>query len=1038
MKILHLSDLHIDTSILRDQKVVLKALFADIRTEVFTNGAFDLVFFTGDLIAKGGYSQENIQAAKDEFLKPLLLAANVPAERLYVVPGNHDVNLKLQSKNLARSRETLDTNEAQTQYLDEATQANTPATGLEKYNDLINSLGRASPVLENNHYRAFKLKVGSISIGIGEINTAWCATGAESDGDYGKLLVSGKQIDEIVSALDGVDLKLALMHHPISWMRLKDSRNLHRQLLLHFDGLFHGHNHEPDAQSISGTSNNYFVSNAGCLYQSREYFNGYCITRFDHLAQKWDVDSREYIEGRQSFDKALRFGPDGHSTFFRVRNNAAQNVPVLPSDEYIEALHASFNGHLLSTLVSTVAPPSLRSIFVDPPISKVSPRQFSAEKSNGGNAVFLPLKDVLATRKSTLFVGTKDIGKTTLLHHICSLSLDFGQSDFPSFAAYIDLESTGETRAAILESITSFGRGAYRRSEFLGLLGSGSIAICFDNIKSARSKQLKAVRDLCAEFPKCRFFFSVNEEVEYSLSVTQLPKLTDELDVLYLHPFGRKETRQLTQKWYDETPMEASAKVDEVLSLLARLNIPRSPFLISALLWIREKQVQFAPVNQAEILDALIDGVMEKLSESKDRSGLDASIKRHFLAALAEHLYKSDSRRISSHGLDAFTVNYFGAKGLLAPSGPFLAELKRKGILLEVGSDVTFMFDSIRAFFLSSRLQESTELMEQALDPEHFLSLGEELDYFTGRHRDNREVLERVAAIVQGFRRESGLASDLKVFDTISMKESPNPDHPEGDLALAIEQHRPTDQSREDILESIDEQTRFRGPNEVEEIRLQRLTGSVGKYLEALRIGSAVLRNSELVNDLPLKHSVYKQFAQCWSEIMIAVILSVDSKDKENQGLDVLRSLLPTGNPTLAAYLLKMLAPNVIMSLAAESLGTAKLQLIIEDHIKTAASTVEKLTSTFLSVDLEFSGRFKALQSLLDAHKNNRYVAELIFFKLMQLYFFSRLNDRDLISIREVIGSAVTLMMSVESQNDRNAMKSRLLSGLDKSRLLRS
>lgn len=637
MKILHLSDLHIDTSHLRDQKIVLKALFADISAEVTTNGAFDLVFFTGDLIAKGGYSLENIQAAKDEFLDPLIIAASIPAERLFIVPGNHDVNIKQQSKNLALSRLALDTNEAQTQYLDEATLVATPATGLEEFNKLIGTLKRASPVLTNNHYRAFKISVGAISIGIGELNTAWCATGADSDGDYGKLLVSGKQIDEMVHALDGVDLKVALMHHPINWMRIKDSRNLHRQLLLHFDGLFHGHNHEPDSQSISGTSNNYFVSNAGCLYQSREYFNGYCIINFDSNVQRWDVDAREYIEQRQVFDKALRFGPDGHSTFFRSRSNIAPKIPILPSDEYIEALHSSFNGHLLSTLVSTVAPPALRSIFVDPPIGRVSPRQLSAEKLNGGNAVFLPLKDVLSMRKSILFVGTKDIGKTTLLHHICSFSLDFGQTDFPSFAAYVDLESAGETRAALLEAITSFGRGAYRRSEFLGLLGSGSIAICFDNIKSIRAKQLKAVIDLCAEFSSCRFFFSVNEEVEYSLSVNQIPKLTLELEVFYLHPFGRKETRLLTQKWYDETSSEASAKVDEVLALLSRLNIPRSPFLISALLWIREKQVQFAPVNQAEILDALIDGVMEKLSESKDRSGLDANIKRHFLAALAEH-----------------------------------------------------------------------------------------------------------------------------------------------------------------------------------------------------------------------------------------------------------------------------------------------------------------------------------------------------------------------------------------------------------------
>jgi len=313
--------------------------------------------------------------------------------------------------------------------------------------------------------------------------------------------------------------------------------------------------------------------------------------------------------------------------------------PALPSDEYIEALQEAFNNHLLSYLVSDVAPPALRSIFVDPPISKVSTRQLSAEKMNGQSKIFLSLKEVIAGKRNTIFIGSKDMGKTTLMHHICSLSLDFGQIDFPPFAAYVDLETAGETRAAILESIVAFGRGAYRRAEFLALLNAGSIVICFDNVRTNRVKQLDAIVRFCSEFSQCRFYFSINEEVEYSLSPEKLPKLSAELDAYYMHPFGRRETRQLTQKWYGENLSQATPKVDEVLSLLARLNIPRSPFLISALLWIREKQAQFSPVNQAEILDALIDGVMDKLSESKDRSGLDSTIKRHFLAALAEQLH---------------------------------------------------------------------------------------------------------------------------------------------------------------------------------------------------------------------------------------------------------------------------------------------------------------------------------------------------------------------------------------------------------------
>lgn len=44
IRILHLSDLHLDVASLRDQKVVLRALFSDIKGQVDKDGPFDLVF----------------------------------------------------------------------------------------------------------------------------------------------------------------------------------------------------------------------------------------------------------------------------------------------------------------------------------------------------------------------------------------------------------------------------------------------------------------------------------------------------------------------------------------------------------------------------------------------------------------------------------------------------------------------------------------------------------------------------------------------------------------------------------------------------------------------------------------------------------------------------------------------------------------------------------------------------------------------------------------------------------------------------------
>lgn len=1042
MKILHLSDLHIEKSIIKDQRIVLRALFADLAMEVEQSGPFDMVFFTGDLVAKGNYSTEAIELVRQEFLQPLLDATSIERSQFFMVPGNHDVDLKSQSQILFNAQKGLVDNDDISRHLAEITEPGSLRTGLEEFNLLFGEWVCAKSEFANSHYRAYKIKIGPLKVGVAALNSAWRSTGAPQDGDYGKLLVGTKQLDDVLEYLQDVDIRLALQHHPIHWMTPKDTQYLHRQLLLHFDALFHGHNHESDAQFIHGTSKNYFVSNAGCLYQSREYFNGYCICTYGEIDNSWQLRAREYIEARQVFDVSLRFAPNGIATFQKLPPTPGNDAPLLPTDEYIEALQAACDSRLLSTLVSGVAPHSLRTIFVDPPISKVSAKQLSVEKTNGGTNVFLPLKEIIGSKRSTVFVGAKDMGKTTLLHHLCSLSLDVGQTEIAPFASYVDLDAAGETRASLLESLTAFGQGAYRRSEYLALLRAGSIMICFDNVKTLRTRQLDSVIAFCAEFKSCRFYFAIHEDAEYSLSADSIPRLNHEMDVLYLHPFGRKETRQLTQRWYGESVAQASAKVDEIVSLLSRLNIPRSPFLISALLWIRERQTQFSPVNQAEILDALVDGVMEKLTESKDRSGLDSNIKRHFLAALAEQLHRGGSRRITSHALDAFAVSYFEQKGLLSASGPFIGDLKSKRILLEIGTEVTFMFDSIRAFFLSTRMNESQDLLDAALTSDGLLSLGEELDYFTGRHRDRRDVLKRVAQVVATFKAEAHLNVQLSMFDNIassggSLPEEMPEDGKSDDLNSAIARHKPSPETREELLESIDEQSRTRGAHEIEEIRLSRIRGVVGRYLEALRIGSAVLRNSELVNDVQLKRVVYKEFVTNWCEIMIAVMISIDSADDENQGLAALKSFLPPENPNLANYMLKMLAPNVIMSIAAEAMGTAKLQLLIEEAIDESTSTVESVLNVFLSVDLGFEKRFVSLRKLLQASKGKRFVAELIFFKLMQLYLIGRNVDRDVVNIKELLGESVSLMMSIESGHERAAIKARLLNSLERVKLLK-
>lgn len=1042
LKILHLSDLHLDKDHLRDQRVVLKALFQDISETVSQQGPYSLVFFTGDLVAKGGYSDENKSAVVSEFIVPLLSAAQIEPDRLFLIPGNHDVNLKSQAGLIASAQKSIRCDDDAAAYLKDAISPGLN-NGLEGFNDILKKLDGGDPVLSNTHYRAYLLDIEGLKVGIGAMNSAWHATGAPSDGDYGKLLVSRMQMDEVVAALNEADLKLALLHHPLSWLTPKDAQNTHRQILVNFDGLFHGHNHESDAIVSTGASSTYFVSNAGCLYQNRDYFNGYCSINYSHRNKRWVVRAREYYEARQVFDKAIRFNTDGVAEFIQTREVNPHSAPPSPSDEYIDSVQTNFNSRLLPSLVSEVAPHSLKSIFVAPPLSRVSQRKIDGSGKNGKSGMFVPLKDLLQSKKHVMFLGAKDMGKTTLLHHVCSLSLQFG-SEMPPFGGYIDLEIAGETVPSLVDAVISFCGGAYRKSEIIALLQAGEFCICFDNLDERRAKQLKSVREFCSLFRKCRYYFSMLEDLDYSLSTTEVPAVVEGgAEVIFMHPFGRKETRLLTHNWFGGSVEECGEKVDEVLSLLGRLNIHRSPFLISALLWIRERQTQFTPVNQAEILDALIDGVMEKLSETKDRSKNDSTIKRHYLAALAEHLYSTGKKKIPTLELEAFTVKYFSSKGLPTSTGPFLAELKAKRILLEVGNEVTFMFEAIRAFFLSTRLHENPELLAKALSREHFLELAEELDYYTGRHRDRPQVLKRALELVAELCNETNIKHELSEFDNIRIGDAPV-GAPIASRIAPVPSVRPSIAERHELLDSYDERSNGKATSSAEVVRATRGQSGIARYLETLRVGSAILRNSELVGDLALKEEGYDKLINGWCQVLIQVVHAIDTEAKGGTGnsvddpvLHLLQGLLPTDNPGMARHLKKLVIPNVIMSFALEAIGTSKLQLVMEKHLGHSHTTVQRVLDVFLIVDLRFPKWLNHLDGLLKTYPKNRFVHELVFAKLFQIYMLGRLHVNEEERIRSLLGETIALMTPGGKGKDRTQRKGNFLRDLEKRKLIR-
>lgn len=89
---LHVSDFHFKGGDPYDRDVVLRALVRSVREFREGGRQADLIFATGDVAFSGRKSEYEAATA---FFDALLTAAAVDKQRLFVIPGNHDVDRDL-------------------------------------------------------------------------------------------------------------------------------------------------------------------------------------------------------------------------------------------------------------------------------------------------------------------------------------------------------------------------------------------------------------------------------------------------------------------------------------------------------------------------------------------------------------------------------------------------------------------------------------------------------------------------------------------------------------------------------------------------------------------------------------------------------------------------------------------------------------------------------------------------------------------------------------------------------------------------------
>jgi predicted phosphodiesterase len=394
LQFLHISDLHAkgprETEPWRRRRVLGDAWLRNLETLIQEEGTIHFVFFTGDA-AQSGKPEEYAEVT--DFFRALCQELGIGLDRLFVVPGNHDIDRDVHAGAWESTRMRL--------------AATTDLLGVSRW---MNGIGSGPPlgfedswkdnILDRRHayrdwaaddlghaqaaglgYRSsVELPGWDRPIHIVGLDTAWLCG---DDADAGRLLLTENQVGRHLTATNGdplPGLRIVLMHHPLH--ELADGIRARKLLADYADLILRGHLHQTEVSEWIDPDSRLRELAAGSLYEgglADTYGNSCQLVRLD-----LDSDLRP-IEAMVRFRS---FSPKGGHWFD-------------DNSFYRE----SREGRITWTFgVPVPRKPN--------PFSPWTPR---AEHCFGRTGVFRRLETAFDERRSMWLVGDWRIGKTMIL-----------------------------------------------------------------------------------------------------------------------------------------------------------------------------------------------------------------------------------------------------------------------------------------------------------------------------------------------------------------------------------------------------------------------------------------------------------------------------------------------------------------------------------------------------------------------------------------------------------------------------------------------
>jgi HEAT repeat protein len=623
---LHLSDLHFRAREDRgwDEGIVLAALLHDVTERIDLDGLQpDFTVVSGDIAFSGKAPEYDLAGT---FFDELLQITRLGKDRLFIVPGNHDVDRSLVSTDARHVDDALQDRETVNDVLGDPGDRSLILARFGAYADFVNHyFGESLPFNDQQYFYVRKLNLAGKHVAIVGLNSA-LLSGSEDDERRG-LVLGERQVRTALEQAQDADTRVAVLHHPLDLLRRFDRKDAEPLLWHDCDFLLHGHMHQVGLLLARTPDSDVIVIATGAAYERRRFPNSYNIVKLDLISGTGAIYLRRYSDAGRGF-----WTEDTLS--YKNVSNGRYNFPLevtSPQSAYPRYLEALVSE--LHQWETRYAPMFARfeklTLF-----ARISATAAAEE----------PLLDLIGRRSPIVVLGVAGAGKTTALRRLAldkaREALD-GKSTAP-IPVLVPLRDYGPPNVETLIA-RNFWRWGLSSQRVHDDLGKGGFLLVFDGLnevaESRREDCLAELRHLMNAFPHNRYVFSARP-VGYRADCLAVGEVSPAACTIL--PLTRGQIKDYVQRYFSSQESIASELLDQLRldndevwkKPESLVHLAEVPLLLQMLILTFEARLRI-PGNVGELLLEFTTHILGEREPGKRAGHFRAELKKQLLGSVA-------------------------------------------------------------------------------------------------------------------------------------------------------------------------------------------------------------------------------------------------------------------------------------------------------------------------------------------------------------------------------------------------------------------